>query len=182
MASEGKIRAAGIFRSLRSSYPKLEPTSVNPTLFVPLDEELLQSGFRYALALTHHRHDAEDLAQEAWVNLCRRYGKVTSRAAFFTAIRNLFIDRCRRARVIAFDSLDHPDSLSSSDEKISLGALDDLQRLLGNLRPGEREAIYLHHIEGHTADADDRSCRVRLNTPKSSASRVSRSHYRSPES
>jgi RNA polymerase sigma-70 factor (ECF subfamily) len=127
-----------------------DPETPTDTRLVEL--ELLQSGYRYALSLTHHRHDAEDLTQEAWVKLCRRYGQASSKAALFTTIRNLFIDRCRRARVVAFDSLEGcvPDSIVS--ESLMPGTRDDLEQLLGSLRPGEREVIYLHHVEGHTAD------------------------------
>lgn len=114
--------------------------------------ELLQSGFRYALALAHHREDAEDLAQTAWVKLCARYGSVPSRAALFTTIRNLFIDRCRRARVIPFESWDEALSPVAAGEPMAPGSIGDLDKLLGGLRPGEREAIYLHHVEGHTAE------------------------------
>ena len=28
---------------------------------------LVQAGYRYALALTHHHYDAEDLVQQAWL-------------------------------------------------------------------------------------------------------------------
>jgi RNA polymerase sigma-70 factor (ECF subfamily) len=113
--------------------------------------ELLQGGFRYALALTHHRQDAEDLTQEAWVKLCRRYGSVGSRAALFTAIRHLFIDRLRRNRVVAFHSLEEQQSEMAGDEPLLPGTLADLEQLLARLRPGEREAIYLHYVQGHTA-------------------------------
>jgi RNA polymerase sigma-70 factor (ECF subfamily) len=116
------------------------------------EQELLQCGYRYALSLTHHRHDAEDLAQEAWMKLCQRYGQASSRAALFTTIRNLFIDRCRRARIVAFESLEEGAPLTPVAETVALGTRDDLERLLGGLRPGEREVIYLHHVEGHTAD------------------------------
>lgn len=123
---------------------------------VPDDEspevELLQSGYRYALSLTHRTHDAEDLAQEAWLNLSRRYGTVSSRAALYTAIRNLFIDRCRRARVIAFESIEENASEYPSTMATAPAAADDLEQLLATLRPGEREVIYLHHIDGHTAE------------------------------
>ena len=114
--------------------------------------ELLQSGFRYALSLSHHQQDAEDLAQEAWLKLCVRYGGATSRAALFTTIRNLFIDRCRRANVLGFDSWDDEPLNLSAPEISSPGTLGDLDGLLAGLRPGEREAIYLHYVEGHTAE------------------------------
>ena len=114
--------------------------------------ELLQSGFRYAFSLAHHRHDAEDLVQEAWLKLCIRYGGATSRAALFTTIRNLFIDRCRRANVLAFESCDEEPLNLTATENASPGTLADLDGLLAGLRPGEREAIYLHYVEGHTAE------------------------------
>ncbi|MEO7599720.1 MAG: RNA polymerase sigma factor [Opitutus sp.] len=113
---------------------------------------LLQSGFRYALSLAHHRQDAEDLTQEAWMKLCQRYGAATSRAALFTSIRNLFIDRCRRAKVVAFDSWDSVPTSLAHPESIAPGTRPDLEKLLAALRPVEREAIYLHYVEGHTAD------------------------------
>jgi RNA polymerase sigma factor (sigma-70 family) len=116
------------------------------------DLELLQSGFRYALSLSHNQHDAEDLAQEAWLKLCVRYGGATSRAALFTTIRNLFIDRCRRANVLGFDSCDEEPLKLTAPESASPCALADLNGLLAGLRPGEREAIYLHYVEGHTAE------------------------------
>lgn len=114
--------------------------------------ELLQSGYRYALSLTHHRHDAEDLLQEAWLNLCRRYGAASSRAALYTTIRHLFIDRCRRNRVIAFAAVEEMAQPLPAPPESPPGTADDVESLLGQLRPGEREAVYLHYIAGHTAE------------------------------
>ena len=116
------------------------------------DTDLLQAGFRYALSLTHHRQNAEDLIQEAWLKLCRRYGGVGSRAALFTTIRNLFIDECRRKHVIAFETLEQEDRHCSTSSPLQPGTRPDLETLLGALRPVEREAIFLHHVHGHTAE------------------------------
>jgi len=117
------------------------------------DQERLQAGFRYALALTHHRQDAEDLVQEAWLNLCRRYGGVTTNAVLATAVRNLFIDQCRRRKVVQFESLDQPDPAplpaAPSEEA---GLQGDVEALLGTLRPVEREVLFLHYYEGRTAE------------------------------
>jgi len=112
----------------------------------------MQCGYRYALSLTHQVHDAEDLLQEAWLNLCQRYGSASSRATLYTAIRNLFIDRCRRQRVIAFDSIDAMSDLVAALPELPKGTAGDVETLLGQLRPGEREAVYLHYIEGRTAE------------------------------
>ncbi len=113
--------------------------------------ELLQSGYRYALSLAHRAHDAEDLVQEAWLRLVRRNGFVDSRAILYTTIRNLFIDRCRRAKIVVFDSIEESQPDPPETGPTVPGMIDDLETLLGILRPGEREVIYLHHVEGRTA-------------------------------
>lgn len=117
------------------------------------DAELLLTGYRFALALTHHAEDAEDLVQESWLNLCRRYGRVESRAVLFTAERNLFIDQCRRKKVVDFESLDEPDARSLlavvGEEP---GLRGDLDELLAVLRPAERAILFLHYHQGHTAE------------------------------
>ncbi len=117
------------------------------------DAERLQSGYRYALALTHHPADAEDLVQEAWLNLCRRYGRVESNALLFTAVRNLFVDQCRRKKIVHFESLDQPEPpevppISDAEP----GVQGDLDALLAVLRPVERETLFLHYYQGHTAE------------------------------
>ena len=113
----------------------------------------MQSGYRYALALTHHAADAEDLVQEAWLNLSRRYGGVESNAVLTTAIRNLFIDQCRRKKIVQFESLDVPESPDPPAlAEVEPGIRGDLDELLATLRPVEREALFLHYYEGHTAE------------------------------
>jgi RNA polymerase sigma factor (sigma-70 family) len=118
------------------------------------DAERLQSGYRYALALTHHPADAEDLVQEAWLNLCRRYGEVTSNALLFTAVRNLFVDQCRRKKIVQFESLDQPEPPETPAATVEEepGVKGDLEKLLEVLRPVERETLFLHYYQGHTAE------------------------------
>jgi len=121
---------------------------------VPLtDDELLQAGFRYAHSLSHNSQDSEDLVQEAWVCLWRKYGRVESRAVLFTAVRNLFIDQCRRGKIVQFDSLDHPAvSEMQSEFTEEVGIKGDLDALLATLRASEREVLFLHYYQGHTAE------------------------------
>lgn len=117
------------------------------------DVERLQCGYRYALALTHQPADAEDLVQEAWLNLSRRYGRVETNAVLFTAVRNLFVDQCRRKKIVQFDSIDELEPFetpaASSEEP---GIKGDLEGLLAILRPIEREVLFLHYYQGHTAE------------------------------
>lgn len=117
------------------------------------DRELLQAGFRYGMALSHSVQEAEDLVQEAWLNLTRRYGTVASKALLFTTVRNLFIDQCRRRKIVHFESLDQPEppALPVPDAE-EPGLQGDVAALLGVLRPAEREAIFFHYYEGRTAE------------------------------
>jgi RNA polymerase sigma-70 factor (ECF subfamily) len=128
------------------------PDSPHASTFAT-DAELLQSGFRYALALSHGVEDAEDLVQQAWLNLCTSYGRVESRAVLFTAVRHLFIDQCRRRKIVQFDALDeatvHGLPAESAEEP---GVKGDLETLLAVLRPAERETLFLHYYQGHTAE------------------------------
>lgn len=128
----------------------LDASTDSPT---PTDAERLQKGYRYALALTHHAADAEDLVHEAWLNLSRRYGRVETNAVLFTAVRNLFVDQCRRKKIVQFDSLeDSGGSELAAAPQNEPGVQGDLDALLGTLRPVEREALFLHYYEGRTAE------------------------------
>jgi len=118
-----------------------------------LDERtLLRAGFRYALSLRHDRHDAEDLAQEAWCRLHRKAGGIDSKAHLFAAIRNLHIDRYRRENLVVFVALEEADAVADDapliDDQIRPAELDPLLR---TLRDAEREALFLHVVEGYTA-------------------------------
>ena len=112
--------------------------------------ELAQSGFRYALSLAHHHHDAEDLAQQAWLKLQRNGSSPIVRGPLFKTIRNLFIDSLRRKGIIEFETL--PEETHLAQEPASEpGVTGDLDYLLGQLKAGDRELLYLHCVEGYTA-------------------------------
>ena len=112
--------------------------------------ELAQSGFRYALSLAHHHHDAEDLAQQAWLKLQRNGSSPIVRGPLFKTIRNLFIDSLRRKGIIEFETL--PEEMLLAEEPASEpGVTGDLDYFLGQLKTGDRELLYLHCVEGYTA-------------------------------
>jgi RNA polymerase sigma-70 factor (ECF subfamily) len=117
------------------------------------EEALLQAGFRFALSLTHHTHDAEDLTQQSWLNLVRRHGHVRSKSILFRAIRNLFYDQYRRGKIVVFEPLeDNHAELAANDGNDSAPTKDDLDVLLAGLRAAEREALFLNCVEGYTAE------------------------------
>ena len=117
--------------------------------------ETLQAGYRYALALTHHHYEAEDLVQEAWIRVWRKYGNRSTRALLFTAVRNRFLDGVRRGKIISFSGFDDEETSGIQSEKNSHnfqpGGSLDTDILLAHLRPDEREALYLNIVEGYTA-------------------------------
>ena len=112
--------------------------------------ELLQSGFRYALSLAHHHHAAADLVQQAWLRLQRNGSTPIARGPLFKTIRNLFIDSLRRKGIVEFETL-QDESYLAGEPASDPGVAGDLEYLLGQLKAGERELLYLHCVEGHTA-------------------------------
>ena len=59
--------------------------------------ELLDAGYRYALALCHGESQAGDLVQEAWLSVLRAGKRTPSKAYLFRAIRSRHIDYHRSA-------------------------------------------------------------------------------------
>lgn len=116
------------------------------------DRQLIQAGYRFALSLTHHAEEAEDLVQHACLKAIRSRGSLVSKSYLFVAIRHLFYDSCEKVKP-------HPLGESSADSIVDFRSTSesdvdrklDLARLLGCLRPEEREALYLHCVEGYTA-------------------------------
>ncbi len=118
------------------------------------DRDLLQSGYRYGLSLTHREADAEDLVQEAWMRLLRRHGSSPTPSLLFTAIRNLYIDWYRRSKLVVFEPFDeeeHGNLASTLVPTIVEVDSDEMDRALALIRPEEREAIYLNAVEGFSA-------------------------------
>lgn len=118
-------------------------------------EELLLAGYRYALALTQHPQDAEDLVQQGWLQHLATYGKTPGLSLLFTIIRNLYLDQVQRKGRIAFQSLDDGGEVLPPRELPEPGANDpeqriDMERLLAGLRSEEREVLFLHYVHGYT--------------------------------
>ncbi len=111
--------------------------------------ELLQAAFRYAFSLTHHQYDAEDLVQSAWLKLLSMKAKIPAKNLLFVTIRHLFFDDLRRRRIVSFCALDEAEASACQTAKLALS--DDVAALLSELRPEEREALFLHEVEGYTA-------------------------------
>lgn len=119
--------------------------------------DVLERGMAYAFSLAHDRTTAEDLLQEACLSVLKAGGDWT-RGYLFAAIRTRFLDRCRRERLVTIEPVEDPGELGVSDVPEALGdgelfevESEELLEALGELRPAQREALYLAAIEGYTA-------------------------------
>ncbi len=102
--------------------------------------DLAQSGYRFALSLTHDATKADDLIQDAWFAILRARGP-WNRKHLFATVRNRFIDLYRRDKTTATEPLDsHPEPAGVSEPHLwnegenvfaSNGTFD---RALGRLR------------------------------------------------
>ena len=117
----------------------------------PIDIDILNSGYRYALSLCSNRQDAEDIVHDAWVRLDNRYGKPPEKSLLYTTIRNLYIDRYRRAMKIRFSEFEEHSYVPDTNAFDGITS-DELERFLRQLRDVERETLYLSIVEGYTAD------------------------------
>ncbi|MEM9445416.1 MAG: sigma-70 family RNA polymerase sigma factor [Verrucomicrobiota bacterium] len=112
------------------------------------EKDLIQHGYRYALSLTHHHYDAEDLVQQAWIKLHKKYGTVENKNILFTTVKNIFLDRYRKNQIVVFEALENQDTPTKDH---SPGAEIDMETILSTLKYEEREALYLNIVEGFTA-------------------------------
>jgi len=134
----------------------------------------MQQGFTYALSLTHHHQDAQDLVQTAAMRVINRKGHLVNRRYFYRAIRNLFYDQVKRGKIIPFVPLDAaPEEPAPADAPS--GDRLDLDTFLGHLRAEEREVLYLHVVEGWTAAELARMLKQPRNTVLSRIHRAKKS-------
>ncbi len=119
-------------------------------------DELLRRGYRYAMSLTHDSARAEDLLQESWLAILQAGGARTI-AYMFSSIRSRFINLYRRERLVPMMQLDEAmergllDSSENRNDGLVRGNYESLERALSQLRPVEREALFLAVVEGYTA-------------------------------
>ncbi|HJY84532.1 MAG TPA: RNA polymerase sigma factor [Candidatus Binatia bacterium] len=119
-------------------------------------DELLQRGYRYAMSLTHDSTRAEDLLQDSWTAVLQAGGAQTI-GYLFSSIRSRFINQCRRERLVPMMQLDEAtergllDSGENRNDDLVRANYESLEKALSQLRPVEREALFLAVVEGYTA-------------------------------
>lgn len=113
----------------------------------------LNSVYRYALALTHDEHLAEDLVQDAWVKVIKAGGD-RNVGYLRTTVKNLYIDRYRQKKLTLVADADMLPQSESDETENSLPvdiSKSQLNAALGKIRPDEREVLFLMCVEDFSA-------------------------------
>ncbi|MBB6428356.1 RNA polymerase sigma factor [Algisphaera agarilytica] len=117
-------------------------------------QDLLQSGYRYALALTRQREAAEDVLHEACLSLAKTDGP-WKRRLLFRAIKHRFIDayrqQQRRPQTQTGDEAYRFAEDAQGGVLATLVQTDSVEAALRCLSDDEREAVLLAWVEGYTA-------------------------------
>ncbi len=116
-------------------------------------KELLQQGYRYALALVHDPVQAEDLLQDAWIAVLNANGP-HEKGYLFSAIRSRFLNHAKREKLVSFVPIENHLDFAEAENSGELDAhfaLEELEPALQQLRPLEREALFLNAVVGYTA-------------------------------
>jgi RNA polymerase sigma-70 factor (ECF subfamily) len=131
--------------------------------------------YRFLLRLTGRSADAEEGVQETWVRACRSLERFEWRSALSTWLAGIAVrwwreERRRRGLRDDPGEADGPavGPIASEIDRI------DLERALGELSSGYREAILLHDVYGHTHAEIASMLDVDEGTSKSQLSRARR--------
>lgn len=110
-------------------------------------EELLNQGFRYALALTNNNDQAFDLVQDSYVKILEAKAPLTIRYLIKT-IRNKFIDNQRRTKtkLTWLRRRKRPSTIQQPDAVEPI-----LEEILKLLPPKNKEILMLSVVQGYTA-------------------------------
>ncbi|MDZ4099622.1 MAG: sigma-70 family RNA polymerase sigma factor [Methylophilaceae bacterium] len=119
------------------------------------DRAMLNSLFRYCLALCGERENACDLLHDALEKYLRDAPQdVQEPVAYIRRIaRNGFFDQCRRQRIISFETLGEPDAYASTERDLEAAIVDrlTLEKVWLELTSPEREVVYLWAVDGLSA-------------------------------
>ena len=155
----------------RAVQPQTDPQTAPPASGSDFDDFFAEhrTGLFGALWLvTRDRHEAEELAQDAFVKVWERWDRVRelqdAEGYLYRTGMNLF--RNRRRRVALAHLAPQP-----GDEMRTIDDRDALVRALGRLTPAQRAALVLVDLVGLTSQEAGRALGVRPSTVRVLAAR-----------
>jgi RNA polymerase sigma-70 factor (ECF subfamily) len=135
---------------------------------------LFRRLFTAMFLVTGNRHEAEEIAQEAFVRVYERWDRVAGLddpvAYLFRVSMNVFRSRYRRASLgVRRAILLAP---SETDDLASIETRDEVVRLLEELDPKQRAAVLLTAILDYSADEAGRMLGIRASSVRSLTTRA----------
>ena len=144
----------------------------------PNFEEFYEATFRRlftALCLvTGNRHEAEEIAQEAFLRMYERWDRVGSledpTGYVFRVSMNVFRNRFRRASLGVRRALSI--APTETDDLAAVETRDEVVRLLHDLNPQQRAAVLLTSILDYSAEEAGRMLGIRASSVRSLTTRA----------
>lgn len=141
-------------------------------------EDFYEATFRRvftALCLvTGNRHEAEEIAQDAFLRVFERWDRVGSledpTGYLFRVSMNVFRSRYRRASLALRRELHL--APTATDELVAIETRDEVVRLLRGLDPKQRAAVLLTAILGYSAEEAGRMLGIRASSVRALTTRA----------
>jgi RNA polymerase sigma-70 factor (ECF subfamily) len=145
--------------------------------FEELYERHNRRVYSLCLRMTQNPHEAEDLAQEAFIQLFRKIGSFRGESAFTTWLHRLTVNQCLmhfRKRSVKLEKTTEEGEtpvqiVRGTENPNAMPILDRiaLDHALSQLPPGYRTVFVLHDVEGHEHEEIARKLGVAVGTSKS---------------
>lgn len=133
--------------------------------------------YSVCLRMTHNVSEAEDLAQEAFIQLFRKIGSFRGESAFTTWLHRLTVNQVLmhfRKRSVKLERTtqegETPEQVVRGTQNPNTMPVVDriaLDRAIAQLPPGYREVFLLHDVEGHDHEEIAQMLGVATGTSKS---------------
>lgn len=147
------------------------------TAFEELYQRHNRRVYSVCLRMTHNVSEAEDLTQEAFIQLFRKIGSFRGDSAFTTWLHRLTVNQVlmhfRKKSVKLERTTEEGETpvqiVKGSENPNKMPVLDriSLDRAIAQLPPGYRSVFVLHDVEGHEHEDIARMLGVAVGTSKS---------------